>query len=187
MTLAPGSCLWRRDLRPGEGRVHLRDNAERRAKVNVKRIIIRGGLRAAGVAMAALLVGACSDQKSGAGLKLPDGDIAAGRAAFVRLECTKCHTVAGEQFVGPVPASEVNLPLGGVVYRVGTYGQLITSIINPQHIVTANLAAKYRDPAGKSLMPDYTAIMTVDEMIDLVAFLQATYQLQEPPAAYLNM
>ena len=52
------------------------------------------GLAGAAV-LCALLVG-CSDPKSGAGFRLPDGEVSAGREAFVRLNCQLCHTVSGE-------------------------------------------------------------------------------------------
>jgi len=133
-----------------------------------------------GAAAAMLLFGACSDPKSAAGFRLPDGKPDLGRAAFVRLACTACHTVAGEKFEN-VPAPGVILvPLGGEVAQVQTYGQLVTSIINPQHIVDPKYQGKYTDASGASLMPDYTRTMTVDDMIHLVAFLQVHYRLKLP-------
>jgi len=138
----------------------------------------------AGVAaLFALLVG-CSDPKSGTGLRLPDGEVNAGRAAFVSLNCHLCHTVSGEKFATAPVAGVIVVPLGGEVVRVKTYGQLVTSIINPQHIVSPNYKGKYTDAAGKSLMPDYNQNMTVDELINLVAFLQSRYKLKLPEPAY---
>lgn len=131
----------------------------------------------------ALLLGACSDQKSAAGFRLPDGDAETGRAAFVRLNCHRCHTVAGETFPDAV-AGVVVVPLGGEVVRVKTYGQLVTSIINPQHIIDPKYQGKYTDASGASLMPDYNKTMTVDEMIHLVTFLQTHYRIKPPDPPY---
>lgn len=130
-----------------------------------------------------LLLGACSDRKSAAGFRLPDGDAQLGRAAFVRLDCHRCHTVAGESFPDAA-AGVLVVPLGGDVVRVKTYGQLVTSIINPQHIIDPKYQGKYTDATGASLMPNYNKTMTVDEMIHLVTFLQTHYRLKVPEYPY---
>ena len=133
--------------------------------------------------LGALLVG-CSDPKSGSGFRLPDGEVNAGRAAFVRLNCQLCHTVSGETFATAPVASVIVVPLGGEVVRVRTYGQLVTSIINPQHIISPNYRGKYTDAAGKSFMPDFNPGMTVEELVNLVAYLQSRYKLKLPEPAY---
>lgn len=137
-----------------------------------------------GAAAAIVLLSACSDPKSAAGFRLPDGKPDLGRAAFARLNCTNCHTVAGEKFDGVPTPGVIVVPLGGEVVRVQTYGQLVTSIINPRHIVDPKYQGKYTDASGASLMPDYTKTMTVEEMIHLVAFLQAHYRLKPPDYPY---
>jgi hypothetical protein len=138
----------------------------------------------AGVAILLVLLVACSDPKSAAGFSLPEGNINAGREAFARLNCQVCHTVAGEQFAAAPAAGVIVVPLGGEVIRVKTYGQLVTSIIYPEHIISPEYRGKYTDAAGRSLMPDYNRTMTVDDMVNLVAFLQARYQLKVPEPAY---
>jgi L-cysteine S-thiosulfotransferase len=145
----------------------------------------RAGIGSLGAAAAAiLLLGACSDPRSAAGFRLPDGDPDAGRIAFTRLNCHQCHTVAGEQFPATPPPARIIVPLGGEVVRVQTYGQLVTSIINPQHIVSPKYRDKYTDGSGASLMPHYNKSMTVGEMIDLVTFLQTHYTLKPPEYSY---
>lgn len=145
---------------------------------------VRGGLGVAAAGLLVLLLGACSDPKSASGFRLPDGDISLGREAFVRLNCHRCHTVSGETFAEGPASGVIVVPLGGEVVRVRTYGQLVTSIINPQHIISPQFEGKYTDGAGRSLMPDYNKTITVEEVIHLVAFLQAHYRLQVPQAAY---
>jgi sulfur-oxidizing protein SoxX len=133
-----------------------------------------------------LILSACNlqDPKSASGFRLPDGDAAAGRAAFVELGCHGCHQVEGidAKFEGTGAAS---VPLGGDTLRVRTYGDLVTSIINPSHRVAAGTDADAVAPDGRSLM-EYAQLnerMTVRQLIDLVAFLQTTYQVV-PPEAY---
>ncbi len=149
-----------------------------------RRSAIRARVGALGAAAAMVLLGGCSDPKSAAGFRLPDGKADVGRAAFVRLNCTNCHTVAGETFAEAPTAGVIVVPLGGEVVRVQTYGQLVTSIINPQHIVDSKYQGNYTDATGASLMPDYTKTMTVDEVIHLVTFLQTHYRLKMPEYPY---
>ena len=147
-------------------------------------LVVPAKLGMAGAAALLVLLVGCSDPKSGTGFRLPDGEVNAGREAFVRLNCLLCHTVSGEKFATVPVASVIVVPLGGEVARVRTYGQLVTSIINPQHIISPNYRGKYTDATGRSLMPDYNQNMTVKELIDLVAFLQSRYKLKPPEPAY---
>jgi hypothetical protein len=107
-----------------------------------------------------------------------------GRAAFVKLNCTQCHTVVGETLTPAATDPSIVVPLGGEVLRVRTYGQLVSSIIDPSHIISPQYAGKYTDATGRSLMPDYNRTMTVQEMIDMVTFLQAHYRIKSPEPAY---
>lgn len=130
----------------------------------------------AGCLAAALLTGCDSGPKSGRGLRLPDGDIEKGKQAFLALKCYTCHKVDGVEL--PPPAA-FNLTLGGETTQIQTYGQLVTSVINPSHVITD----KYRKElveAKESPMPKFNHEMTVEQMIDLVAFLQSRYKLLEP-------
>jgi hypothetical protein len=126
-------------------------------------------------------VAACSPE-SPFGFRLPDGDVAAGRQAFVDLRCNTCHEVSGvaiEYLEGVA-----HVPLGGQTTRVRTYGELVTSIINPSH----RIAPLHRDDGataeGESLMTYayLNEVMTVQQLVDLVAFLQPTYELVQPPS-----
>lgn len=119
---------------------------------------------------------ACEPQKSARGFRLPDGNIHKGREAFVSMQCTACHTVAGENF--PVP-ERFNILLGGETARIRTYGELVTSVINPSHIISARYLEELRQ-AKESPMTDFNETMTVSQMIDLVEFLQSRYELIVP-------
>jgi hypothetical protein len=126
------------------------------------------------------LLAACT-QESSFGFRLPDGDANAGRQAFVNLGCNSCHEVEGV----PIRYLEgvVHVQLGGETTRVRTHGELVTSIINPSH----KIAPSYREPGavleGESLMTYLylNQVMTVQELVDLVAFLQPTYRVVQPP------
>lgn len=125
---------------------------------------------------------ACSPE-SPFGFRLPDGDPAAGRQAFVDLRCNACHEVAGVSIEYLEGAARV--PLGGKTAHVRTHGELVTSIINPSH----KIAPPHRDsgatPEGQSLMTYayLNEVMTVQQLVDLVAFLQPTYEIVQPPPA----
>lgn len=136
-----------------------------------------------------LVVTACApDPKSGSGFRLPDGNADAGKKAFVDLGCHVCHQLDGidAKFEG-TPAARVRL--GGETTRVRTYGDLVTSIINPSHRLAAGYAPEVVAPEGKSLMETarLNDRMTVRQLTDLVAFLQSKYQVVVPevnPYAY---
>jgi len=132
------------------------------------------------------LMAACGlqDPKSSTGFRLPDGDVQAGRTAFVQLRCHVCHQVEGidAKFEGTGAAA---VPLGGDTLRVKTYGDLVTSIINPSHRIAPGTDPATVAPGGRSLMENagLNDIMTVRQLTDLVAFLQTTYQVM-PPGPY---
>lgn len=134
------------------------------------------------LAMIVVLTAGCEDRRtSGQGLYLPQGDVPAGRQAFVDLQCHRCHTVAGEElpamkYVTPV----IDYRLGGEVVQAHSYGELVTSIINPTHVVSEKYQRELRQIAEKnaliSPMPEINDNMTVSQLIDLVAFLDSRYQ-----------
>lgn len=115
------------------------------------------------------------DRQSG-GFALPPGDAEAGKATFVRLQCNQCHEVGDIGWAGP---GDIKVTLGGDSTRVVTYGDLVTSIINPSHRLSRG-AAPSTVQDNESLMRRYNDIMTVQEMIDLVTYLQTTYKVWVP-------
>jgi hypothetical protein len=123
-----------------------------------------------------LLVGCDKEGINVSGFVLPEGDAARGEAAFVELGCTACHTVAGTELTQP-ENSAFSVPLGGKVIRVKHYGDLLTSIVNPDHRIPpryAQEAAMEGEP--ESPMPDFTVTMSVEQLIDVVAFLHGRYE-----------
>jgi len=140
-----------------------------------------------GLVLWMLLTAACNGPKSGAGLRLPDGDVQRGKAAFLELKCNTCHTVAGTEI--PSPSKDYAyvrvVVLGGEVRQVKTYGALVTSIINPSHSLAPGYPKELITKDNQSAMTNFNDTMTVRQLIDLVAFLQSRYELVLPePATY---
>lgn len=124
------------------------------------------------------LSGCMTDPKSGEGFTLPDGDVAKGQATFARLQCNACHTVSGVSFADAETTEEPIFALGGEITRVRTYGDLVTSIINPSHRFAVGYKNEDAEAAGKSPMRIYNNELTVTELTDLVAFLQSHYRFK---------
>ena len=124
------------------------------------------------------VAGCTPAQKSGKGFTLPDGDAEVGKTAFTQLNCHQCHTVAGTD-LPLVEDREMNIRLGGEVSRIGTYGELVTSIINPSHRLAKGHLTEEVSADGESLMRNYNEILTVQQLIDLTAFLQSRYILRK--------
>lgn len=108
------------------------------------------------------------------------GDIEIGKEAFLRLECNQCHQVNGVEipdYSGPRP---VTVELGGQIYFAKTYGDLVTSIINPDHVLSEEYLRQLpRDVRRQTTSsPMYLKEeMLVTELIDIVAFLNSRYSL----------
>jgi len=129
------------------------------------------------------LVACGGDAKPVKGFVLPQGDIAQGEQVFVDFNCHGCHTIPGMDFPKPDFEPPFILEIGGEVYRVKNYGELLTAVVNPDHIISR----KYRmllEQADREViispMPYYGESMTVAELIDLVEFLHAQYTKLQP-------
>ena len=126
------------------------------------------------------------ERTSGVGLSLPQGDIENGRLAFIDLGCNKCHKVNGVEMPEYVGETSVTLNLGGEVLKVKTYGELVTSIINPSHRFALGYSDEEIKQNGESKMRLYNDEMTVAQLIDLVTFLQSHYQVKAyQPTPYM--
>jgi uncharacterized protein involved in high-affinity Fe2+ transport/mono/diheme cytochrome c family protein len=103
--------------------------------------------------------------------RFPDGDPAAGRAVFAKLECYQCHTIGGESF--PQTSTSAG-NIGPELTGMGDHHPVeyfAESILNPNAIIVTEPG--YTDADGMSIMPDYRDTMTAAELIDLVAYLQS--------------
>lgn len=128
-----------------------------------------------------VLFEACNQEAQG--FVLPEGDAEVGRATFLALECNQCHSVEDIAWQGE--ASDTEIRLGGTTTSIKTYGELVTSIINPSHrIASRYLGEKVMNEQGQSKMEIYNEVMTVQELVDLVTFLKSTYRITTPPNPY---
>jgi mono/diheme cytochrome c family protein len=135
------------------------------------------------VALLAVLAGCDLGPRSPRGFRLPEGDAEKGKAAFLALKCHTCHKVEGVELPAADSPAPFSVVLGGETKRIKTYGELVTSVINPSHILSEKFNRQLAD--GKlSPMPEFNNVMTVAQMIDLVAFLQPRYRLVEPKQGY---
>ena len=103
------------------------------------------------------------------GFTLPEGDPEYGQQFFVEFRCIDCHSVAGkeDELIAPEGIDRVmNVPLGGSTTRIATYGELVTSIINPSHKISEEYRMTPSVDEKQSMMRNYNSIMTVDELID---------------------
>ncbi len=121
---------------------------------------------------------ACApDPESSVGFTLPEGDVSRGKSAYVEFGCNACHSHPDVPQLEGAAQSGISVALGGESARVRTYGELVTSVINPSHRVARRGSPQVADETGESLMAAYNDVMTVTQLIDLVAFLQASYTL----------
>ena len=115
------------------------------------------------------------------GFALPPGDADAGRAAFVDMACNDCHSIVGEPELREAVVPAMDVPLGGSTTHIRSYDDLVTSIINPSHRISERYRTDEFTEDGQSRMRYYNQVMTVDELVNLVTFLQSKYVLVEYP------
>ena len=121
---------------------------------------------------------ACGNSQS-RGFTLPEGDPVAGQRTFIDLGCNWCHTVEGVTGLREdIDEPELTIPLGGERARVYSYGELVTSVINPSHKISQPYLEGRTRPDGGSLMVNYNDVMTVQEMTDIVTFLEQHYTVR---------
>lgn len=116
------------------------------------------------------------------GFPVDQGDIAAGRQAFIDHRCHQCHSVADERLPPLAGADRPILELGGPTSIVRSYADLTTSIINPNHAISERyrdeqLARNTQIPLESPMPRPNLDTMTVRQLIDIVAFLDSKYQL----------
>ncbi len=111
--------------------------------------------------------------------RLPPGRVEAGRQAFIDFECFKCHAVAGETFPGPgAGQGDVGPALSGMG-GMHPAEYLAETIMNPNASAAWRIAhhtaqkKNYLDAHGKTKMPSYNGSMTVQQLLDVVAYLKS--------------
>ena len=123
------------------------------------------------------LIGCDTGPKGSIGFTLPDGDVERGKATYVKFQCNACHATEQIPQLESGAAVAISVVLGGETTRIKSYGELVTSIINPSHRVSRRKSGDLADASGRSKMISYNDVMTVSQLIDLVAFVQSSYTL----------
>jgi mono/diheme cytochrome c family protein len=138
----------------------------------VKRIIpyaltLTLALSLSGMALAQKASPAKPSLPKGWSFSFPDGNHETGKQLFTKLECHACHTIklAKESFAAR--PGNIGPELTG--YAVLPKEYLASSIIKAH---TAVAAPGYTVKDGKAAMGNYNYFLTVQELIDLVAFLK---------------
>ena len=132
-----------------------------------------------GATLAAPLAGCASGTIFG--FPTNEGDVAAGRQAFIDHRCHQCHSIADERLPPLAGADRPILELGGPTTIVRSYADLTTSIINPNHAISE----RYRDqlllrteiPLESPMPTPNLDTMSVRQLLDIVAFLDSKYEL----------
>lgn len=131
------------------------------------------------VGLSLCAAGCFEGRKSASGFRLPDGDPERGRRVFVEMRCHSCHEVAGEDLPRPVAEPPVGVELGGAVAAPRTDGALVTAIVYPSHELA--FATGERVAGRLSRMGSFAEAMTVNDLVDVVAFLQSRYEVIPQP------
>lgn len=127
-----------------------------------------------------LFISSCNEQARG--FALPAGNIEEGKATYERLACNTCHSISEIEWKGG--SDSLKIHLGGEVPKNKSYEDLVTSVINPSHKIARRYKQKTTTEEGLSKMKNYNEVMTVQELIDLVTFLQTEYKVTIPSTDY---
>ncbi|MCK0192890.1 c-type cytochrome [Arenibacter sp. F20364] len=122
----------------------------------------------------------CNEQARG--FALPEGDIEKGKVTYKRLACNECHSISGIDWKGE--SDSLNIALGGKVTIQKSYGELVSSVINPSHKIARRYKKQAVTEEELSKMKNYNEAMTVQELVDLVTFLQSEYDIKSPLTDY---
>ena len=95
------------------------------------------------------------------------------KRCFMQYKCQACHALKGYEDESLIKEFDTLVPLGGTSAIIKTYAQLVTSVINPSHKFAPrnkSIEEKLINDDGSSKMRLFNDVMTVQELIDLVAF-----------------
>jgi|SaaInl5LU_22_DNA_1037371.scaffolds.fasta_scaffold07980_5 L-cysteine S-thiosulfotransferase len=110
------------------------------------------------------------------------GDAAQGELAFIDLGCPQCHSVRGVELPALNNPYPIHLELGGSETYRKTDAELMTSIINPNHVISDRYRNQMLVEGAVPLdspMP-YFEYMSLGQLFDIVAFLDSKYQVVDP-------
>lgn len=102
---------------------------------------------------------------------IPNGDPDAGEELFIELQCHQCHMVRGEN-IPPIDRGPQDV--GPDLTGMGSHHPpeyFAEAIMNPNRVIVEEKGYAGKD--GLSTMPSYSDILTIQELIDLVAYLSS--------------
>ena len=107
-------------------------------------------------------------------LTLPKGEAQGGRAAFVDLKCTACHRVEGETAF-PAPVSGCQGPDLDHTLKLRSASELAEAIIVPSHSMSVKTSGEIKKRLEGVLSPmgDFSRVVSVRQLVDLIAYLQS--------------
>ncbi len=115
-----------------------------------------------------------TETRAGWTLQLPEGDLARGKAAYQNLWCHGCHVAKGYEKDFPAPYAQPAIPVVlGMEPARPSRMELVNSLINPSHRIEPNLQKDLVTKGQFSRMGDYNEIMTLQQLSDLVTFLES--------------
>jgi len=126
------------------------------------------------------LLSCASGKDSPRGFSLPEGNAEEGKFTFVALQCNACHATVDVEQLTTAEVDGISVYLGGEVHSVKTYAALVTAIINPSHRLASGYPIDAVAINGESRMLNYNDVMTVEQLIDLVSYLQPQYKIRLP-------
>lgn len=109
---------------------------------------------------------------------MPPGKPESGESVFVTKGCYQCHS-AGATKLPPVDlAQRLVIELGGDVHTKWTRDDYARAIMDPNHLVSedykiAMIRLGDHFKAENSPMPTFADVLRVNELIDLVSFLDS--------------
>lgn len=130
-------------------------------------------------------------QRENSEFALPRGNAEAGKQAFVDFRCNDCHSIAdiehtgvevAVQHMGKPSTGRILVKLGGKTPRYRSHAELVTAVVNPSHKISA--AYTRHRATTQSPMRTYNQVLSVENLIDIVEFLQAEYDVTPPRLIY---
>lgn len=103
-------------------------------------------------------------------ITVPRGDPEAGKKAFRDMGCQTCHIVQGEKDSPAILSANPGPELGRRLHAEQSMGRLATSIVMPSHKISKEVQERME---GKlSPMGDFSEVMTVRQLIDIIAYIR---------------
>ena len=145
--------------------------------------VLNRGLAVAAVLSMLAACGSDEGKPTADGFVLPAGDVERGQQVFVDLGCRQCHAVVGLELPAYDGVSSYQIDLGGKRAKIKDYGELLTSVVHPKHVISdayTRMLNPEEKARGETPMPDFNQRMTVAQLIDLVQFLHSRYEQLVP-------